>query len=153
MLMPETEPKTGGASSEAGSGLAQSVPADNDPVAEAAASPPPGPAAAERVQQEETAALERERWLRQRFEREHQVTLATLELLIGGAARESGPMRFWRWLIDDFRSEHRRFSDPGKFADPSRQGRERALIDFIYAWLRRGTVEEEGRQGRPGGAP
>jgi hypothetical protein len=153
MLMPETEPKTEGVSSEANSGPAKPDPVGLDAVVAPAAPSPPAAAAVASIRPEEVAALERERWLRQRFEREHQVTLATLELLIGGAARESGPMRFWRWLIDDFRSEHRRFSDPGKFADPGRQGRERVLIDFLSAWLRRGTVEEEGRPGGGGGVP
>ena len=53
------------------------------------------------------AVIERERWLRTRFEREHEVALAMMRLLIAGFSRESRAMRFWRWLIDDLRSERR----------------------------------------------
>ena len=57
------------------------------------------------------AASERERWLRERFEREHEFTLALMRLLVEGLTRESRAMRFWRWLIDDFRSERRITAD------------------------------------------
>lgn len=55
-----------------------------------------------------SAALERERWLRTQFEREHQVTMSVMRILLGSVGDQSRRMRFWRWLIDDQRSERRR---------------------------------------------
>src|SRR5258707_2868424 len=69
----------------------------------ASAPSPPDPAPTTEV----GAAREREQWFRDRFEREHQVTLAMMRLLLAGLSSQSRPMRFWRWLIDDFRSERR----------------------------------------------
>jgi len=70
--------------------------------------PPIPPDAPERPATEAEAALERERWLRAQFEREHQVTMSVMRILLGSVRDESRPMRFWRWLIDDIRSERRR---------------------------------------------
>jgi hypothetical protein len=58
------------------------------------------------------AALERERWFRDRFEKEHQVTLAMMRLLVAGVRNEGQCMRFWRWMIDDLRSERRLLDEP-----------------------------------------
>ncbi|MGA0562946.1 hypothetical protein ACO2RV_10885 [Ancylobacter sp. VNQ12] len=66
------------------------------------------PGAPERPLTEAEAALERERWLRAQYEREHQVTMSVMRILLGSARDESRPMRFWRWLIDDIRSDRRR---------------------------------------------
>lgn len=52
--------------------------------------------------------LERERWLRAQFEREHQVTMSVMRILLGSVRDEGRLMHAWRWLIDDIRSEHRR---------------------------------------------
>jgi hypothetical protein len=68
----------------------------------------PSPAADERPMTDAEAALERERWLRAQYEREHQVTMSVMRILLGSVRDESRPMRFWRWLIDDIRSDHRR---------------------------------------------
>ena len=65
--------------------------------------PDPGPP--ERV---DDPQLERERWLRAQFEREHQVTMSVMRILLGSVRDEGRLMHFWRWLIDDVRSEHRR---------------------------------------------
>jgi len=51
------------------------------------------------------ASHEREIWLRDRFDRERAENLLLLRYL--SAQRESGLMRFWRWLIDDLRDERR----------------------------------------------
>lgn len=49
------------------------------------------------------ASYERERWLRDRFDQERAENLLLLRYL--SAERESGLMRFWRWLIDDLRHD------------------------------------------------
>lgn len=68
----------------------------------------PDPPVAEPPVSEAEAALERERWLRAQFEREHQVTMSVMRILLGSVRDQSRGMRFWRWLIDDLRSEQRR---------------------------------------------
>jgi len=57
-----------------------------------------------------------------------------MQLLIGGIARESRAVRFWRWLIDDLRSERRLLSDANHAGD------ERRLISLISAWVRRRDI-------------
>jgi hypothetical protein len=83
----------------------------------------------------------REAWLRERLEKEHQVTLAFMRLLLVGLSREGRATRFWRWLIDDFRSERRMLADSDRAT-----GEERKLINRILVWLR-----ERGFAGNRGG--
>jgi len=74
---------------------------------------------------------QRERWLREQFEKEHQVMLAMMRLLVNGVRGEGRAMRFWRWLIDDLRSERRLMASP----DP--QGSEEVfVVSRIIAWFR-----------------
>jgi hypothetical protein len=109
----------------------------------AAAELPPSGAAALAVARDE-AALERERWLRDRFEKEHQVTLAMMRLLVAGVRKEGQCMRFWRWLIDDLRSERRLLEEPDNDSWD-----EAVLLRRVRAWFsRRGT----GNTGDAGGA-
>ena len=77
------------------------------------------------------AARERERWLRERFEKEHQVTLALMRLLLAGLSSQGRLMRFWRWLIDDFRSERRILADPHR-----ESSEERVLVNRVLTWAR-----------------
>jgi len=97
--------------------MSDSAPESADSSARTAAAPTPGigdepirpdPPAPERPCCEAEAALERERWLRAQFEREHQVTMSVMRILLGSVGDQSRRMRFWRWLIDDQRSERRR---------------------------------------------
>lgn len=76
---------------------------------------PPQPAASIRdmppavAEREIEGAMERERWFRSQYEREHQVTLSVMRILLGGVHHPEGDsMNFWRWLIDDLRSERRK---------------------------------------------
>ncbi|MCK0209424.1 hypothetical protein MWN33_15425 [Starkeya koreensis] len=94
-----------------------STPQPAEDVARASPAPAPGigdepirpdPQAPERPFSEAEAALERERWLRAQFEREHQVTMSVMRILLGSVREQSRRMHFWRWLIDDLRSERRR---------------------------------------------
>ncbi|MDF2619500.1 MAG: hypothetical protein K0S00_2159 [Xanthobacteraceae bacterium] len=81
----------------------------SDDTERVSAAPDPGVAEEPaRATSEAEAALERERWLRAQFEREHRVTMSVMRILLGSIHEESRRMRFWRWLIDDLRSEHRR---------------------------------------------
>jgi hypothetical protein len=100
------------------------------------ARPPVEPASDKLLAEEAQSALERERWLRKQFEQEHQVLLAMMRLLISGVGTEGRLMRFWRWLIDDYRSERRMLEAP-----PSPSEGERRLVSRIVAWFRRGGVE------------
>jgi hypothetical protein len=75
----------------------------------------------------------RERWLRQRFEKEHEVTLALMRLLLAGLSSQSRRSRFWRWLIDDFRSERRLLADGRELNEES------VLINRVLAWFREQT--------------
>jgi hypothetical protein len=77
------------------------------------------------------AARERERWLRERFEKEHQVTLALMRLLLAGLSGQGRLMRFWRWLIDDFRSEKRILADPHR-----ESSEERILVNRVLIWAK-----------------
>ncbi len=97
------------------------------------AAPPSGQAASAVARDE--AALERERWLRDRFEKEHQVTLAMMRLLVAGVRKEGQCMRFWRWLIDDLRSERRLLEEPD-----GDSWEEAVLLRRVRSWFaRRGT--------------
>jgi len=74
---------------------------------------------------------QRERWLREQFEKEHQVMLAMMRLLVNGVSGEGRAMRFWRWLIDDLRSERR------LLASPNPQGSEEVfVVSRIITWFR-----------------
>lgn len=90
-------------SAEAAGVAARSKPADDTASSEAAPS--------QRLAAEMDAALERERWLRAQYEREHQVSLSVMRVLLGNVHDESRLMRFWRWLIDDIRSEKRELDE------------------------------------------
>jgi hypothetical protein len=105
-----------------------------EPAAEAKEDPPPESVPPVSVA-EPRGESEPERWLRSRFEREHEFTLALMRLLLEGLSRESRGMRFWRWLIDDLRSERRLTAD---LSEPS--GRERVLIRRVLAWFRRQPI-------------
>src|SRR5437868_1543519 len=86
--------------------------ADPPPVAEAvtvAAAEPPDPASPA-----DERAREREQWFRDRFDKERQVTLALMRLLLAGLSSQGRRIRFWRWLIDDFRSERRILAEPDR---------------------------------------
>ena len=102
------------------------------------------PAVAESSVAQDKATLERERWLRDRFEKEHQVTLAMMRLLVAGVRKEGQCMRFWRWLIDDFRSERRLLEAPD-----GDSWKDEVLLRRVRSWFaRRGT----GNAGDAGGA-
>jgi hypothetical protein len=79
------------------------------PAEPAAAPSSPSPSAPEPAVAAETggAALERERWLRDQLERAQQRAAAPAERGVVLHPSESGLTRFWRWLIDDLRSERR----------------------------------------------
>lgn len=102
------------------------------------------PAVAESSVAQDEATLERERWLRDRFEKEHQVTLAMMRLLVAGVRKEGQCMRFWRWLIDDLRSERRLLEEPD-----GDSWKDEMLLRRVRSWFaRRGT----GNAGDAGGA-
>jgi hypothetical protein len=129
---------------------------ENPPPGEAAPAPPVAEQAAEAPEQAEQAAApppesppvveqplaesERERWLRGRFEREHEFTLALMRLLLEGLSSESRAMRFWRWLIDDLRSERRITAELGEPGD-----RERLLLRRVLAWFRERGFDRSNR--------
>src|SRR5260221_6116174 len=85
-------------------------PAPEEGAATGASASPP-------IAEEPQTAIEREHWLRGRFEREHEAALALMRLLLAGISHEGRARRFWRWLIDDFRSERRLVADPGRTTD------------------------------------
>ena len=76
-------------------------------------------------------AQARERWFRDRFEKEHEVTLALMRLLLAGLNSQSRRSRFWRWLIDDYRSERRLLADRYRESNE-----ESVLINRVLAWFR-----------------
>jgi hypothetical protein len=105
---------------------------------------PPSSAEPAAAARQDEAALERERWLRDRFEKEHQVTLAMMRLLVAGVRKEGQCMRFWRWLIDDLRSEQRLLAEPD-----GDSWKDEVLLRRVRSWFaRRGT----GNAGDGGGA-
>ena len=53
------------------------------------------------------AALERERWLREQIDKERMLLLLFGRHVVRALAHEPPILRFWRWLIDDLRSERR----------------------------------------------
>ena len=61
------------------------------------------PRVTEAAREDLNAAHERERWLRDHLDRERAENLLLLRYL--SVQREPALMRFWRWLIDDLRSE------------------------------------------------
>jgi len=77
------------------------------------------------------ASIERERWLQRRFEAEHRVLVTLMRLLLTGLGTESRAMRFWRWLIDDLRSERRMIADATRATD-----QEGALLSRVNSWMR-----------------
>lgn len=87
------------------------------------------------------ASHEREIWLRDRFDRERAENLLFLRYL--SAQRESGMMRFWRWLIDDLRHERRldRMAvcpeQPAYHDDPPQSGGRLGFVDRIKSWSAR----------------
>jgi hypothetical protein len=58
----------------------------------------------------EDPALERERWLRDQLDRAQRRPAAEPGVVLHPS--ESGPLRFWRWLIDDLRSVRRAATVP-----------------------------------------
>src|SRR6516225_3802217 len=106
---------------------------DPDPVTPVAAevgstaAVPPEPAAGVNKADDTEA---REHWFRERFEKEHEVTLALMRLLLAGLSSQSRRSRFWRWMIDDFRSERR------LLADRRETNEESVLINRVLAWFR-----------------
>jgi hypothetical protein len=73
---------------------------EGDPAATAV----PEPAAAGGA---DAVALERERWLRRQIDRDRELLIWFGRGLLQMLAPESTVLRFWRWLIDDLRSERR----------------------------------------------
>jgi hypothetical protein len=55
----------------------------------------------------DVVALERERWLRRQIDRDRELLIWFGRGLLQMLAPESTVLRFWRWLIDDLRSERR----------------------------------------------
>jgi hypothetical protein len=94
---------------------------------------------------EHEAALERERWLRACFEEEHQITVSLMRLLVSGVRGEGRARRFWRWLIDDLRSEQRLLAYPHAAASE-----ENVLVSRIRAWFWRRGADQSGDTGRAG---
>jgi hypothetical protein len=120
----------------------QAAPAEPEPAA------PSSPVA---VAEPERAESERERWFRERFDREHEVLLSLTRLLISGLDTESRAMRFWRWLIDDLRSERRLTADFGTNDEETR------LVRRVVAWFRERRFDRSSpippRYGEPSGLP
>lgn len=85
-----------------GAAAADPPPADPPPPADEARKVP-----ADLVEAERLSALERERWLREQIEKDHELLLLVGRTVVGGLTQESSMRRFWRWLIDDLRSERR----------------------------------------------
>lgn len=56
---------------------------------------------------EREAAAERERWLRQHVDKDRELLLMVGRTVVGGLIHEPTVLRFWRWLIDDLRSDRR----------------------------------------------
>lgn len=89
-----------------------------DPATGAPASPTGEPASASRPPEAtelpravaEDPALERERWLRDQLDRTQRAPVAEPGVVLHPS--ESGPLRFWRWLIDDLRSARRAATVP-----------------------------------------
>lgn len=90
------------------------------------------------------AALERERWLRDRFDREHHVTLAMMRMLLLGVRSESPGMHFWRWLIDDLRSERRLLEAPD-----GEGWTDGMILALLRSWFTRQGATGNGDSGRP----
>jgi hypothetical protein len=111
----------------------ESVEASPPPLEEASGSGPQAHVAGNGV-----AALERERWFRDRFEKEHQVTLAMMRLLVAGVRNEGPLMRFWRWMIDDLRSE-RRLLD-GTDGD---RWKDEVVLRRVRGWLARRGADSD----------
>ena len=72
------------------------------PIAESAPAAKPEPR-----QDGGDAALERERWLREQIDKERMLLLLFGRHVVRALAHEAPILRFWRWLIDDLRSERR----------------------------------------------
>jgi hypothetical protein len=72
------------------------------PVAESAPAARPEPR-----QDGGDAVLERERWLREQIDKERMLLLLFGRHVVRALAHEPPILRFWRWLIDDLRSERR----------------------------------------------
>lgn len=82
------------------------------------------------------AYRERERWLRDRLDRERTENLLLLRYL--SARRESGPMRFWRWLIGDTGPEEGFENTAGcscRTEQPPLSGKQDRLKKQIRLWL------------------
>jgi len=78
------------------------------PDPEAGEQAAPEPAAAEPAAAGASeAALERERWLRRQIDRDRELLVSLGRGLLHALEPESPALRFWRWLIDDLRSERR----------------------------------------------
>ena len=71
--------------------------------------PPPAAdsATAKPESRADDAALERERWLREQIDKERMLLLLFGRHVVRALAHEAPILRFWRWLIDDLRSERR----------------------------------------------
>ncbi|WP_207461212.1 hypothetical protein [Azospirillum sp. SYSU D00513] len=77
-------------------------------------------------------ALERERWYRGIIERDRELLLALGPVLGTPPSRERAAMRFWRWLIDDFRSERREWA--ARLDGQLREGLLPALLPWLGVW-------------------
>src|SRR5690606_35344056 len=79
---------------------------------------------------EADAPLGRERWLMRQVELDREVMLVMAHALAADAHPQSRAMRFWRWLIDDYRTERRA-------ANGTSGAREGLARDVLSAWNRR----------------
>lgn len=129
-MVDENPPPKEATTADAPSPAPASAPADPPATPAEAASDSQSPETPMAVE-DPPATSEQERWLRARFEREHEFTLSLMRLLLEGLTSESRGKRFWRWLIDDYRSERRATADLGQ--PPNH---ERRLLHRVLAWLR-----------------
>jgi hypothetical protein len=83
---------------------------------------------------DDDASQGRERWLMEQVERDREIMLAMAQALGGAGRRQSRAMRFWRWLIDDYRSERRATEKQGDSAG------ERLLAAIASLWAKRGIL-------------
>jgi len=86
--------------------------------------------------------LERERWLREQIDKERELRTELARGLVGALAHEPSLLRFWRWLIDDLRSERR--EQAALLEDRYEEG----LLTRAWAWSR-----SRGKRRRRGGTP
>ena len=80
------------------------------------------------------AALERERWLREQVDKERMLLLLFGRHVVRALAHEPPILRFWRWLIDDLRSERREEAERELAGIRESGGLTRLAIRLQRAW-------------------